>query len=1307
MSLAAPHRGRPASTLPTAETGVAELLRDAPEADGRGTCIAVLDTGCDLAAAGLRTTSDGKPKYLDFIDATGGGDVDTSKVVERAADGTVVGASGRTLALGAWADTADEIRVGAVRLYDLLPTSVLERIKRERKTAFLVQQHVAVTAAQRSLAALSAGEKGHDDAEALLAELKKLMDAYEDAGPLLDVVLLRVGGAASPRWRAVVGEGNLEDAEPLAPYREKHQYSDFGYGTALSFCLQVYDGGAITSLVTDAGSHGTHVAGIAAAYFPDALERNGVAPGAQVLAIKIGDGRLGSAETGTGLVRALIAAKELGCDIINLSYGEPFLQAEAGRTSDTFTAAVRKWGLTIFTSAGNDGPALSTVNAPGCLTAPITVGAYISPAMMEDQYSMLAPSVGYASPPDTSYSFSSRGPTPDGWLPTICAPGGAVAPVPRHTLQGRAQYHGTSMSSPNAAGVAACVMSALRQAGIDIGPAEFRRALENSAQPIAGNRDPFSQGFGLINAPAAVAYAKEHHGKLGQDVAFRVTLPARANARGLYLRDQAELSTPTTFTVKVEPQFDHAHVRSDAEMQEVLGLDLDLALAADAPWVETPASFVLTSGLDRGGQTFSVRVDASSLAPGAYHARVMATDALDPARGPLFTLPITVIVPHEAGLAHLALPAGEPVRRFLAVPDTAEWAVLKISTSELPGGPHSVILHAVPAARGDVPHTWVATKKFLALHENSLLHVPVKLKGGSTLEVCLQLSWLANPNALELDLDVEFHSYGLRGAALATDRPLRISAADSFARLEVSPPLRSERVRLDAELVRVERTLRPQQHKIRAGSAERDVLPVSDAERMHGAPATPGTQIHEMVLTYDFEISLDKGEETRSVIPHVKALHDQLYDSPVDSMLWRLEDAVTGAVRGYGGAIHEAKPIKLRKGKYKVSLLLRHPEPSQLEALKHLPLLLKMELAKPLGCKVYGDRGTAIAAGKDDKPFPASWLRKGAHRSLYVTPPRKLPSWISPGDSLTGLLLIDKEAKDVTAVALAYEAPPQAIEKKKALEDSSVATNGTETEEEKEAQAKEEDEDALSKVLLEAKLGRLRSLRTSNASEERYTNLSSALLAEHPNHLPLLLEMLAWARRGDAAARATRADAIIAASDAILAPGGPVDTARLAQYYGVASVPEDDSAATKKKQAKEKQDREEERRALRIALTAKAAALAPVDWEIAVDNNEEPSKFAAAVRAMKQWVTKTDDLDDKMISGPFCDEYALTLAKFELKQGKPGAALSLLHGRLKAEPAKPVAEAVAALYASLGWVHWARNAAERLEKDYPRTQLLL
>jgi tripeptidyl-peptidase-2 len=145
------------SAMPKDETGVTKLLQSHPEADGRGILVAILDTGCDLAAAGLQQTSDGKPKYVDFLDCTGGGDIDTKAVAERQPDGSITGLSGRTLQLGSWGESAAELRLGAFRLFSLLPRSVLGRVKRERKASFEATQHAAVTAVQREMDALEGG----------------------------------------------------------------------------------------------------------------------------------------------------------------------------------------------------------------------------------------------------------------------------------------------------------------------------------------------------------------------------------------------------------------------------------------------------------------------------------------------------------------------------------------------------------------------------------------------------------------------------------------------------------------------------------------------------------------------------------------------------------------------------------------------------------------------------------------------------------------------------------------------------------------------------------------------------------------------------------------------------------------------------------------------------------------------------------------------------------------------------------------------------------------------------------------------
>lgn len=123
-----------------------------------------------------------------------------------------------------------------------------------------------------------------------------------------------------------MGIGNLR-----AMYRAERQYATFSALDACNFACNIYNDGSILSIVTDCDSHGTHVAGIAAAYHPENPALNGVAPGAQIVSCKIGDTRLKSMETGPGLVRALGSVLENKCDLINMSYGEPTSTPNSGR----------------------------------------------------------------------------------------------------------------------------------------------------------------------------------------------------------------------------------------------------------------------------------------------------------------------------------------------------------------------------------------------------------------------------------------------------------------------------------------------------------------------------------------------------------------------------------------------------------------------------------------------------------------------------------------------------------------------------------------------------------------------------------------------------------------------------------------------------------------------------------------------------------------------------------------------------------------------------------------------------------------
>ncbi|KAG6721239.1 hypothetical protein I3842_03G102900 [Carya illinoinensis] len=307
-----------ASLMPKKEIAADCFIEAHPEYDGRGVLIAIFDSGVDPAAAGLQVTSDGKPKILDVLDCTGSGDVDTSKVVKTDADGCIRGASGTTLVVNSsWKNPSGEWHVGYKLVYELFTDTLTSRLKKERKKKWDEKNQEEIAKAVKHLDEFDQKhtkvedtnlKRARKDLQNRIDILRKQAESFDDKGPVIDAVVWHDGEA----WRAALDTQSIEDDLdsgklanfiPLTNFRAERKFGVFSKLDACSFVANVYDEGKILSIVTDCSPHGTHVAGIATAFHPKEPLLNGIAPGAQLISCKIGDTRLGSMETGTGLMQ--------------------------------------------------------------------------------------------------------------------------------------------------------------------------------------------------------------------------------------------------------------------------------------------------------------------------------------------------------------------------------------------------------------------------------------------------------------------------------------------------------------------------------------------------------------------------------------------------------------------------------------------------------------------------------------------------------------------------------------------------------------------------------------------------------------------------------------------------------------------------------------------------------------------------------------------------------------------------------------------------------------------------------------------
>src|SRR5213596_1813395 len=240
------------------------------------------------------------------------------------------------------------------------------------------------------------------------------------------------------------------------------------------------------ALFFDTSGHGTQLDGSAAgSNLVDVAGFTGVAPGAQTIGLKIANNARGGVTVHGSMMRAIDYAARYAAQrnlplVLNMSFGvgnEHEGRAVIDSIVDAFLLAHPEAVFAI--SAGNDGPGWSTLGFPGSADLAMSVGA-VYPGVFTGP-----PRQGVPPARDLLSWFSSRG----GELakPDIVTPGVAFSSVPRWDT-GNEVKGGTSMASPHAAGLAACLISGLAQEGRHATAADIIQALRISARPFGGAR---------------------------------------------------------------------------------------------------------------------------------------------------------------------------------------------------------------------------------------------------------------------------------------------------------------------------------------------------------------------------------------------------------------------------------------------------------------------------------------------------------------------------------------------------------------------------------------------------------------------------------------------------------------------------------------------------------------------------------------------------------------------------------------------------------------------------------------------------
>ncbi|MCB0749462.1 MAG: S8 family serine peptidase, partial [Ignavibacteriae bacterium] len=501
-------------------TGVESFQNAHPEYDGRGTIILVLDTGVDMGVDGLITTSTGEVKVIDVQDFTGQGDINFYEAETEKQDNI-------------------EYVINEDKNYKISGVNKLLLTPIDKKYFIGFVDESLWKNSESGVNDIN--ENGTTDDKFYFVTF-----STEQNGEKFWVVCLDLNL-----------NGTVADEKPLRNYKENFDTFTFPKEKGLpsfTLALNIFPEEQLVSFYFDDGSHGTHCAGIASGNKIGDTELYGIAPGAKVMGLKLGNNNFSGGSTVTvSMKKAYLYADKISKErkepcIINMSFGVGS-EIEEHLDFELFLNELVKNNpyLYISTSNSNEGPGISTTGLPSTSGAIFSSGAILAKEVGNDLY-------GTTLDKDIILHFSSRG--GEVKKPDVVSPGACVSTVPNFSDEDI--FWGTSMSSPYTAGVMSVLLGAMKVEFPDVKiPSQFLyKVLRESATWMEGYGF-VDQGSGLINTEAAYLLLKKYivSGEINNyetytTSSFAPNMPNNS-ASSLYIRDASYLSGSEKFSFSI------------------------------------------------------------------------------------------------------------------------------------------------------------------------------------------------------------------------------------------------------------------------------------------------------------------------------------------------------------------------------------------------------------------------------------------------------------------------------------------------------------------------------------------------------------------------------------------------------------------------------------------------------------------------------------------------------------------------------------------------------------------------------------